>query len=390
MLKSKSKKTFAILTAAIILISILIFPSTIVSAGLSQTLTATNGVTVKATLTFDKTSYVDGEAFTVTASLDSGVTSVYAIFSGNSNKQNFKMANDKYFTFSNPNGMSAGQSGDGYYRTVTLYAVGYSGRIYQFSPSMQIKVSPNAPPTISMTATSSNLGPQITVQTDGTELYYTLRQGSQVITHSSINSQYNTWDLSKWNLSSGTYTFEAQSTRNGIASECKSYSFTIAQVAAFSPTWPAPGNYQISTLTKYDNGATHGTWNGRNKYSAMDITGNSGDKIVAVESGTILDAGWSSGGFGYYVRIQHNDDLKTESLYGHLKEASSFTKGMTVNKGDAIGKMGNTGGNYGVHLHFELYNRNPWKDFYNNPNSASYVPNLTYTMGAAKYKQAAP
>jgi len=98
---------------------------------------------------------------------------------------------------------------------------------YISSSCLKVETAPSSTPSISMDVTPSASGPQITIRTDGTELWYTVRRGGQVIAQEPIRLQVNTWDFSRWNLSPGTYTFEAQSNRNGIASECKAYTFTI-------------------------------------------------------------------------------------------------------------------------------------------------------------------
>jgi murein DD-endopeptidase MepM/ murein hydrolase activator NlpD len=82
--------------------------------------------------------------------------------------------------------------------------------------------------------------------------------------------------------------------------------------------------------------------------------GISGANIFAVQSGTVTMAvtGWG-GGYGHYVVIDHGGGIT--SLYAHMAVGSPFVKvGDEVEKGEVIGRVGNTGWSYGAHLHFEI------------------------------------
>lgn len=60
--------------------------------------------------------------------------------------------------------------------------------------------------------------------------------------------------------------------------------------------------------------------------------------------------------FGNYVLINHGSFY---TLYAHLKyNTIKMNKGDRVLKGQAIGRMGNTGYSNGVHLHFEVRDNN--------------------------------
>ncbi|MBR4419861.1 MAG: M23 family metallopeptidase, partial [Clostridia bacterium] len=87
-----------------------------------------------------------------------------------------------------------------------------------------------------------------------------------------------------------------------------------------------------------------------------DIARSGGAPIVAAQKGKVISAGWSTRGYGNYVQIDHGkgeDGKRYVTLYGHLK--SIYVKvGDTVQKGQEIGYMGNTGFSTGTHLHFEI------------------------------------
>lgn len=108
--------------------------------------------------------------------------------------------------------------------------------------------------------------------------------------------------------------------------------------------WPCPGFYYISSYVGPRWGRTH---------NGLDIAGSNiyGQPIVAARAGTVIDAGWNSGGYGNYVMINHGDGFIT--IYGHMSSVASYT-GQSVSAGQVIGYVGNTGRSTGPHLHFEV------------------------------------
>jgi len=99
-------------------------------------------------------------------------------------------------------------------------------------------------------------------------------------------------------------------------------------------------------------------WSG---HLGIDIAGATGDGIFASDSGVIVFAGWTTGGYGYMVMIDHGNGYQT--LYGHMSVVSIHC-GQSVNQGGYIGAIGSTGNSTGSHLHFEIrYGGgfiNPW------------------------------
>lgn len=58
-------------------------------------------------------------------------------------------------------------------------------------------------------------------------------------------------------------------------------------------------------------------------------------------------------GYGNYIKIQHSDG--TYTIYGHLaKDSVTVFAGETVQQGQVIAKIGNSGSSTGAHLHFEI------------------------------------
>ena len=89
---------------------------------------------------------------------------------------------------------------------------------------------------------------------------------------------------------------------------------------------------------------------GRN-HNGVDLAAPNGTDITAADSGTVVSAGWNSGGYGNLVIIDHGDG--TQTYYAHCSELL-VSKGETVEKGELIAKVGSTGRSTGNHLHFEI------------------------------------
>jgi hypothetical protein len=80
-----------------------------------------------------------------------------------------------------------------------------------------------------------------------------------------------------------------------------------------------------------------------------------GTPIYALAPGKIAVKANDSNGWGYYIKIAHDDG--TYSLYAHMKNPSSFRVGDSVKQGQQIGLSGRSGKSTGPHLHLELYDK---------------------------------
>jgi len=89
--------------------------------------------------------------------------------------------------------------------------------------------------------------------------------------------------------------------------------------------------------------------------NGIDFAGMpSGSPVLAAAAGTVTIAesdGLYNGGYGNYVEITHANGTKTR--YAHLSSVA-VSVGQTVDKGEKIGGVGNTGRSTGIHLHFEV------------------------------------
>lgn len=85
-------------------------------------------------------------------------------------------------------------------------------------------------------------------------------------------------------------------------------------------------------------------------YNGIVIQASEGTAVTAVHSGRVVFADWMRG-FGNLLIIDHGDQIMT--LYAHLQQFSA-RPGQQVNRGDAIGRVGNSGGQTRPALYFEV------------------------------------
>lgn len=86
-------------------------------------------------------------------------------------------------------------------------------------------------------------------------------------------------------------------------------------------------------------------------HAGIDLAGPVGTPIHATAEGTVVRAGWNSGGYGNLIEIDHGRGIVTR--YGHLSKIN-VREGERVSRGAIIGKMGSTGRSTGSHLHYEV------------------------------------
>ena len=94
----------------------------------------------------------------------------------------------------------------------------------------------------------------------------------------------------------------------------------------------------------------YGSWS--RYHTGLDFRAAYGTPIRAVKSGVVLYAGNSGNWAGNHVAIKHGDGKTTMS--SHMSSIA-VRAGETVQAGQVIGRVGETGRAFGAHLHFELY-----------------------------------
>lgn len=77
-----------------------------------------------------------------------------------------------------------------------------------------------------------------------------------------------------------------------------------------------------------------------------------GDDVLSITYGIVRVSKYNPGGFGHYVMIEH-PQLGITTEYIHLQKRL-VKVGQTVEEGEVIGFMGNSGASKGVHLHFGI------------------------------------
>ncbi|MBR2731128.1 MAG: peptidoglycan DD-metalloendopeptidase family protein [Clostridia bacterium] len=103
--------------------------------------------------------------------------------------------------------------------------------------------------------------------------------------------------------------------------------------------------------------ADHYTGHGPYGHNGIDIKAAKGAAVMASAPGTLYYVNYNLGARGLTAVIEHKTNSKDSyySYYQHLNGINTKIKsGSTVNAGDIIGYVGNTGGNYGNHLHFGM------------------------------------
>jgi murein DD-endopeptidase MepM/ murein hydrolase activator NlpD len=107
---------------------------------------------------------------------------------------------------------------------------------------------------------------------------------------------------------------------------------------------PVPGAVIGSRFGEY------GSWS--RYHTGLDFRASYGTPIRAVKAGGVLYAGNSGDWAGNHVAIKHGDGMTTMS--SHMSSMAVHA-GQTVQAGQIIGRVGQTGRAFGAHLHFELY-----------------------------------
>jgi murein DD-endopeptidase MepM/ murein hydrolase activator NlpD len=161
-----------------------------------------------------------------------------------------------------------------------------------------------------------------------------------------------------------TYVNGAETQREVISSV--TLTDPVAQVeargTAVRPSWAPTGNFHwpcYGVITSYFGGRDTGISGASTYHQAIDIANGYGTAICASDGGTVVQAGWSSVGYGYLVVIDHGNGYRT--YYAHNSDIL-VSVGEHVYQGQQISRMGSTGISSGNHCHFGILRNNTFVD----------------------------
>jgi murein DD-endopeptidase MepM/ murein hydrolase activator NlpD len=132
-----------------------------------------------------------------------------------------------------------------------------------------------------------------------------------------------------------------------------------APTPAAAPVNPAGWAYPVRGTHNYGNGDNrYGAPRTGHTHAGQDIMSPCGTPLAAARGGTVLGADYG-GDAGNYVAV-HTADTRYDYFYAHLRAPALVKQGATVQAGQIIGYVGDTGDAVGCHLHFELWDGGWW------------------------------
>jgi len=91
------------------------------------------------------------------------------------------------------------------------------------------------------------------------------------------------------------------------------------------------------------------------RHQGIDISSPIGTPIKASNAGMVIYSNNTIKGYGNLIVLRHSEELVT--VYAH-NQVNLVEEGTWVEKGQIIGKVGQTGRSSGPHLHFEIRKNN--------------------------------
>ncbi|TVR82059.1 MAG: M23 family metallopeptidase [Chitinophagaceae bacterium] len=142
----------------------------------------------------------------------------------------------------------------------------------------------------------------------------------------------------------------------------KNKSEMLASIPAIQPI----SNADLTRIASGFGYRIHPIYKTRRLHQGIDFTAPTGTEVYSTGNGVIESVVHSNRGYGNHIIINHGYGYKT--LYAHLSRFN-VRRGQTINRGDIIGYVGNTGLSTAPHLHYEVIkdgNRiDPINFFYN-------------------------
>lgn len=116
---------------------------------------------------------------------------------------------------------------------------------------------------------------------------------------------------------------------------------------AFAPMYPV----RNAVITDVFGPRMHPILHVWRQHNGTDFAANSGAPVYAIESGSVIVAGWNDA-YGNLVVIDHGNGIA--SWYGHSSKLL-VSEGQAVTKGQQIANAGSTGWSTGPHVHLEIH-----------------------------------
>ena len=175
--------------------------------------------------------------------------------------------------------------------------------------------------------------------------------------------------LSEYYATSNQQNTTLASGGNANPSTTKPSGGNVGYVTNDAWAWPI-GNRWCYISSKY--GYRDASISGNSFHGGLDLAGGNGAlhgaPVYATRAGRVIAAVTSNVGYGIYVLLDHGDGYS--SMYAHMSVRYVNT-GDYVNKGQMIGRVGDTGNSTAAHLHFEIRYNGEKKDplnYVKNPN----------------------
>lgn len=159
------------------------------------------------------------------------------------------------------------------------------------------------------------------------------------------------------------------SSYSGIEKLINNQSAKLASIPAIQPV----SNKQLNRIASGFGMRIDPVYGTPKMHKGLDFTAPQGTPIYATGDGVISVAGYSEGGYGNHVMINHGYGYET--LYGHMVRIK-VRQGQRVKRGEVIGWVGSTGKSTGPHCHYEVQINgvavDPVYFFYNDLNAEDY------------------
>lgn len=117
----------------------------------------------------------------------------------------------------------------------------------------------------------------------------------------------------------------------------------LQRIPTLRPTWGRMSSgfgYRIHPIRRY-----------RHFHSGVDLVSPIGTAIRATATGYVQEAGYNAS-MGNYIKLNHGNGFQT--VYMHCNRLH-VSRGESVQKGQTIATVGNTGTSTGPHLHYEVH-----------------------------------